>query len=87
MALFPLRLLFHIQLHNAAMWLPHTGKYLKLHPLPRNKPAKTKKYGPNEQMKAPEKIQLSDEERASPAGAEFKTLIGCSQNGLSLVSK
>ena len=28
-----------------------------------------------EQIKTPEKIQLSDEEIANPAGAEFKTMI------------
>ena len=31
--------------------------------------------GPNEQIKAPEKIQLSDEEIANLSHAEFKTLV------------
>ena len=34
-----------------------------------------KKSGPNEQIKAPEKIQLSNEEIANRSDAQFKTLV------------
>ena len=40
-----------------------------------------------EQIKAPEKMQLSDKEIANPSDAEFKTLVSvCSQNWLNLVA-
>ena len=40
-----------------------------------------------EQIKAPEKIQLSDEEIANLSDAQFKTLVsGCSQNWLNMVT-
>ena len=41
-----------------------------------------------EQIKAPEKIQLSDEEIANLSDAQFKMLvIKCSQKWLSMVTK
>ena len=61
-ALFPLGPLPHIQHHiTVARGLPRPGKYLRLHPLyvtgaPRQKNMAQIK----EQIKAPEKIQLSD---------------------------
>ena len=56
--------------------LPHPGEYPGLHPLLCNWHAKTIKYGPmKEQIKAPEKIQLSDEEIANLSEAQFKTLV------------
>ena len=59
-------------------WLPHPGKYLRLHPLLHNRHAEAKKKkGPNERtnQSSRKKIQLSDEEIANPSNAEFKTLV------------
>ena len=57
--------------------LPCSGEYLRLHPLLHNKCAQTKKKMAQmkEQIKAPEKIQLSNEEIANLSDAEFKTLV------------
>ena len=49
-------------------------EYLRLRPLLCNKCAKKKMAQMKEQIKAPEKIQLSDEEIANLSDAEFKTL-------------
>ena len=55
--------------------LPHPGEHLRLCPLLHNRRAKTKKMAQmKEQIKAPEKIQLSNEEIANQSDAEFKTL-------------
>ena len=55
--------------------LPRPGEYLRLRPLC-NRCAKTKKMAHmKEQMKAPEKIQLSKEEIANLSDAQFKTLV------------
>ena len=52
------------------------GEYLRLLFLLCNRCAETKKYGPKKaQIKAPQKIQLSDEEEiANLLDAQFKTL-------------
>ena len=56
--------------------LPHPGKYPRLHPLLHNRPAETKKYGPNEITdQSSRKIQLSNEEIPNLSDAEFKTLV------------
>ena len=56
--------------------LPHTGEYLRLLPLLHNRCAKTKIMAQiKEQVKAPEKIQLSNEEIANLSDAQFKTLV------------
>ena len=58
--------------------LPCPGEHLRLSPLLRNRYTKTKKKkcGTNEkQIRAPEKIQLSDEEIANLSDAQFKTLV------------
>ena len=56
--------------------LPHPGNYLRLCPLLCNRCTKTKnKAQLKEQIKAPEKIQLSDKELANLSDAQFKTLI------------
>ena len=54
--------------------LPHTGEYLMLCPLqvPWDKKNMAQM---KEQIKTPEKIQLSDEEIANLSNAEFKTLV------------
>ena len=54
--------------------LPRPGEYLRLRPLLCNRHTATRKYGPNEQIKAP-KIELSDEEIANLSDAQFKTLV------------
>ena len=55
---------------------PHPGEHLRLCPLLHNKRAETKKMAQmKELIKAPEKIQLSDEEIANLSDAEFKTLV------------
>ena len=47
--------------------LPHPGKYLRLHPVLRNRWDKIKNMAQmKEHIKAPEKIQLRDEEIANP---------------------
>ena len=54
------------------------GEYLRLHTFQRNSSAQIKKKKMalmKEQIKAPEKIQLSDEEIANPSHAPFKTLV------------
>ena len=53
------------------------GEYLRLHPLLHNKCTQTKKNMAQvkEQIKAPEKIQLRDEETANLSDAQFKTLV------------
>ena len=74
--MFPLGPLSHIQLHNAAKWLPHPGEYLRLHPLLCNRHTEQKNMAQmKEQIKGPEKIQLGDEEIASLSDAQFKTLV------------
>ena len=57
--------------------LPHPGEHLRLRPLLHNRCAETKKKMAQmkEQIKAPEKIQLSDEEIANLSDAQFKTLV------------
>ena len=55
--------------------LPCPGEHLRLPPL-RNRVTKTKKMAQmKEQIKAPEKIQLSNEELANLSDAQFKTLV------------
>ena len=55
--------------------MPCPGELLRLCPLPCNRCAKTKKYGPNKrQIKTPEK-ELSDKETDNLSDAEFKTLV------------
>ena len=73
--MFPLGSLPHIQDHNAANWITPPWQIPKAPPLTTNRHTK-KTNGPNEeQIKAPEKIQLSDEEIANLSYAEFKTLV------------
>ena len=56
--------------------LPCPGEHLKLHPLLCNRPAQTRKVAQmKEQIKAPEKIQLSNKEIANLSDAYFKTLV------------
>ena len=57
--------------------LPFRGEYLRLLPLIGNKRAerKQKKAQMKEQIKVPEKIQLSNEEIANLSDAQFKTLV------------
>ena len=59
--------------------LPSPREYLRLRPLLRNTcyqtPPPQKKAQMKEQIKTPEKIQLSDEEIANPSDAQFKTLV------------
>ena len=77
--LFPLGPLPHIQHHNAVEWLPCPGEHLRLYPLIHNRRDETKKKKKaqiKEQIKAPEKIQLSDEEEiARLLDADFKSLV------------
>ena len=55
--------------------LPRPGEYLRLRPLG-NRRTKTKKMAQmTEHFKAPEKIQLSDEEIANLSDAQFKALV------------
>ena len=62
---------------HSAERLPHPGEHLRLHPLLRNRHAETKKKKAQikEQIKAPGKIQLSNEEIANLSDAQFKTLV------------
>ena len=57
--------------------LPHPGKYLRFHHLLHDRWVKTKKKKAQmkEQIKATEKILLSNEEIANLSGAQFKTLV------------
>ena len=56
--------------------LPHPGEHLRLRPSLHNRHTKTKKMAQiREQIKASEKIQLSDEEIANLSDADFKTLV------------
>ena len=56
--------------------MPHPGEYLKLLYLVCNRGTETKQMAQmKEQIKAPEKIQLSDKEIANLSDAQFKTLI------------
>ena len=57
--------------------MPHRGEYIRPRSLLHNRCTEgKKKNGPKkEQIKAPEKIQLSDEEIANVSDAQFKTLI------------
>ena len=56
--------------------LAHPGKYLRLCPLLLNRCSETKKIsGIKEQIKVPEKTQLSEEEIANLSDAQFKTLV------------
>ena len=57
--------------------LPRPGEHLRLHPLLCNRytERKEKKAQMKEQIKAPEKIQLSNEEIANLSDAQFKTLV------------
>ena len=62
-ALFPLGPFPHTQRHNTAKWVALPGEHLRLHPLLHNRCTETKKKNMaqmKEQIKAPEKIQLSD---------------------------
>ena len=53
--------------------LPRPGQHLRLHPLLLNRHPGTKKMAQmKEQVKAPEKIQLSEEEIANLSDAQFK---------------
>ena len=78
-ALFPLGPLPHIQRHNASMcvalpWqIPKAICVIRIYVtgVPRQK----KMAQMEEQIKAPEEIQLSDEEIANLSEAEFKTLV------------
>ena len=70
--LLPIRPLPHIQPHSAACDLPHPGEDLRLHPLPHSRcgdKKKKKKAQMKEQIKAPEKIQLSNKEIANLSDA------------------
>ena len=53
--------------------MPCPGEYLRLHPLPCERCAETKKYGPNE--RTDQSSKNSDEERANLSDAQFKTLV------------
>ena len=65
-ALFPLRPFSHIQHYNTAMWVAPPRQIPKAPPLICKRRTKTKNMAQvKEQIKAPEKIQLSDEEIAS----------------------
>ena len=56
--------------------LSRPSEHLRLHPLLRNRCIQTKKRAQmKEQIKTPEKIQLSDKEIANLSDAQFKTLI------------
>ena len=56
--------------------MPRPGEQLSLCPLLCNRHSETKKMAQmKEQIKAPEKIQLHDEEIANLSDAQFKTLI------------
>ena len=58
--------------------LPHPGEHLRLRPLLPNRCAQTKKKKMaqmKEQIKAPEIIQLCNEEIANLSDAQFKTLV------------
>ena len=56
--------------------LPHPGEHIRFHPLLRDRCAKTRKIAQmKEQIKAPEKIQLSNEKIADSSYAQFKTLV------------
>ena len=55
---------------------PRPGEYLRLCPLLLNRCSETKKIsGIKEQIKVPEKTQLSEEEIANLSDAQFKTLV------------
>ena len=70
-ALFPFGPLSHIQCA-----LPLPGEHLRLLPLLCNRHTETKEMAQmKEQIKAPEKIQLSNEEIAHLSDAQFKTLV------------
>ena len=75
--LLSLRPLPNIQHHSAATALPCPGEYLRLCPTPlHNRHTKTKKKAQmKEQIKAPEKIQLCNQEIANLSDAQFKTLV------------
>ena len=61
-----------IQLHG----LPHPGEHLRLYPfMSQARQDKKKLAQMKEQIKAPEKIQLSDEDIANLSDAQFKTLV------------
>ena len=73
-SLFPLGPLPNIQQHNAVTSIAPP----KAPPLLRNRRVKTKKKKiaqRKEQIKAPEKIQLNDEEIANLSVAQFETLV------------
>ena len=58
--------------------MPHPGEHLRLRPLyvtGAMRPPPKKKAQMKEQIKAPEKIELSDEELANLSDAQFKTLL------------
>ena len=75
-SLFPLWTLPTYSSTTQQCGLPHLGEYLRLHPLQRNRYAKTKKNMAQmkEQIKAT-KIELSSEEIANLSDAEFKTMV------------
>ena len=76
-SLFPLRPLPTYSTTTQQCGLPHPGKYLRLCRLLHNRCAETKKNMAQmkEQIKAPEKIHLSDKEIANLLDAQFKTLV------------
>ena len=74
-ALFPLGPSPTYRITTQQCGLPHPGEHLRLCPLLPTGETKRKVTRMKEQIKAQEKIQLSDEERANLSGAQFKTLV------------
>ena len=74
--LFPLRQLPHIQHHSAVMWVALPWGTPKAPPLYLTETLIQKKLAQvKEQIKAPEKIQLSNEKIANLSDTQFKTLV------------
>ena len=76
--LLPLRPLIHIQHHSTATWVAPSWGMPKAPPLyvtgaPRTTTKKMAQM--KEHIKSPEKIQLSNEERANLLYAQFRTLV------------
>ena len=69
-----LRPLPHIQRHSAASWVAPPWRTPKAPPLT-GAPKQKKLAEMKKEIKAPEKIQLSDEEIANLSHAEFETLV------------
>ena len=73
-AVFPLGPTYSTTMQQCG--LPHPGKYPRLHPLLHNRCSEEKNTAQmKEQIKAPEKIQLSNDEVANLSEEEFKTLV------------